>query len=262
MNYFKHYYLLIKRAKDREYITCYKEKHHIFPVSIFGENDKIVYLTAREHVIAHKLLYYIFKLRYGINHRYTKKAGMALRMMCTMKTSRHSGRVITKNSRCIALMREINAIGMRGDLNPAKSEISRRKISVSKQGKERPDMKGKSYMGGDRESSIEKSKNNRNENIRRRKEQGLKGINVKPGQKRKPHTEQRKKSISLSRPKILEKWKAMTREEFSVWLRNIYLRGTLYRKTGLGGNVVRALNARNENYEEYKEYVERETPGT
>jgi hypothetical protein len=57
MNYQLIYTQLINRGKTRE-LTGYKERHHIIPKCIGGNDnpDNLVYLTAREHFIAHKLL--------------------------------------------------------------------------------------------------------------------------------------------------------------------------------------------------------------
>lgn len=55
--YTKIYYQITSRAKDRK-LTEYKERHHIIPSSLGGDNKKenLVYLTAREHFICHWLL--------------------------------------------------------------------------------------------------------------------------------------------------------------------------------------------------------------
>jgi hypothetical protein len=80
MNYLKSYCNLIRKAEKRGYTKkkakeqgLYVEGHHTFPVSIFGKNNKIVYLTAREHYIAHALLERICIRRYGLEHWKTKK---------------------------------------------------------------------------------------------------------------------------------------------------------------------------------------------
>jgi hypothetical protein len=80
MNYLKSYCNLIRKAEKRGYTKkkakeqgLYVEGHHIFPVSIYGKNKKIVYLTAREHYIAHVLLEKICITRYGLEHWKTKK---------------------------------------------------------------------------------------------------------------------------------------------------------------------------------------------
>ncbi len=73
MNYLKHYCNLIRKAENRTPPEGYTEKHHIFPKSIFGENNRIVILTAREHYIAHALIEKVFIKRYGVSHWKTKK---------------------------------------------------------------------------------------------------------------------------------------------------------------------------------------------
>ena len=65
MNYLKAYCSLIRKAENRDCPEGYVEGHHIFPKSIYGENNRIVKLTAREHYIAHALLEKIFIKRYG-----------------------------------------------------------------------------------------------------------------------------------------------------------------------------------------------------
>ena len=59
MNYTRIYTELIERAKERKSVNGYKEIHHIIPRSEGGtdESDNLVELTAREHFIAHKLLW-------------------------------------------------------------------------------------------------------------------------------------------------------------------------------------------------------------
>jgi hypothetical protein len=73
MNYLKVYCNLIRKAENRTPPEGYTEKHHIFPKSIFGNNDKTVVLTSREHYIAHALLEKIYIKRYGIIDERTSK---------------------------------------------------------------------------------------------------------------------------------------------------------------------------------------------
>lgn len=63
MNYSKIYDSIISKALSRVRPNCYCEKHHILPKSMGGSDDKtnIAILTAREHFIAHWLLYKIHK---------------------------------------------------------------------------------------------------------------------------------------------------------------------------------------------------------
>lgn len=65
MNYLKVYCNLIRKAEKRTALEGYVEEHHIFPISVYGENKRTVKLTAREHYIAHALLEKIFIKRYG-----------------------------------------------------------------------------------------------------------------------------------------------------------------------------------------------------
>ena len=80
MNYLRTYCNLIRKSEKRGYtkkkakeLGVYVEGHHTFPKSIFGKNKRIVYLTAREHYIAHALLEKICMKRYGLNHWKTLK---------------------------------------------------------------------------------------------------------------------------------------------------------------------------------------------
>ena len=80
MNYKKIHDQIIDRAKDR-ILEGYKERHHIIPRCMGGNDSKenLVYLTAREHFIAHMLLCEIYptnrKLSYALwamAHLHTK----------------------------------------------------------------------------------------------------------------------------------------------------------------------------------------------
>ena len=55
--YTRIYYSIINRAKNR-ILEGYREQHHIIPLSLGGKDEKenLVYLTAREHFICHRLL--------------------------------------------------------------------------------------------------------------------------------------------------------------------------------------------------------------
>ena len=62
MNHQKVYEALINKAKNREKLNQYQELHHILPKSMGGSDnlDNLVFLTAREHFIAHALLAHIY----------------------------------------------------------------------------------------------------------------------------------------------------------------------------------------------------------
>lgn len=77
MNYLKIYCNLIRKAENRTPPEGYTEKHHIFPKSIFGKNNRVVILTGKEHYIAHILLEKICIKRYGIKNWKTQKMNFA-----------------------------------------------------------------------------------------------------------------------------------------------------------------------------------------
>lgn len=63
MNYFIIYENLISNAKLNPKIDTYKETHHILPKCMGGDDSKenLVMLTARQHYLAHWLLYKMYK---------------------------------------------------------------------------------------------------------------------------------------------------------------------------------------------------------
>jgi hypothetical protein len=86
MNYLKVYCNLIRKAENRTPPEGYTEKHHTFPKSIFGNNNRLVILSGREHYIAHILLQKICEKRYGIMHKRTQK------MLCAHINMKSKGR--------------------------------------------------------------------------------------------------------------------------------------------------------------------------
>lgn len=91
MNYLKAYCNLIRKAEKRTPPEGYTEKHHTFPKSIFGKNNRIVVLTAREHYIAHVLLEKIYIKRYGIDDVKSQKMLFAHLAMKSHKRYFNSG---------------------------------------------------------------------------------------------------------------------------------------------------------------------------
>lgn len=103
--YTRTYIRLMDKAKDRA-VDGYFEKHHITPKSLGGDNtkDNIVKLTAREHFIAHMLLYK------AVQHPSHKaKMGTALNRMLS---DRYGNRYMP-SSRLYALARKAHAQSMR-----------------------------------------------------------------------------------------------------------------------------------------------------
>jgi hypothetical protein len=97
MNYLKVYCNLIRKAENRTPPEGYTEKHHTFPKSIFGKNDRIVILTGREHYIAHALLEKIYIKRCGIGNLKTKK--MINAVICMKGNNKYYNSFLYEQSR-------------------------------------------------------------------------------------------------------------------------------------------------------------------
>ena len=214
MNYLKHYINLMKKAKHRNVdVSETYEKHHIFPESIYGENTKVVNLTCREHYIAHKLLWKAFRKRYGWKHQKTRKMALAFHIMIYGKGDTH--RPSYNNSFLY--------------------ESARKAVCEAKKGKERIDMKGKSYFGASEETiknGIEKM---------RLKKTGMK-TQYPQNRKSSPCSSKKANKISESRKKTKEKFCSMSQQEFDEWLskQNYYVKGGR-----INSNVSRAIKWRN-----------------
>lgn len=142
MNYLKIYCKLIRRAERRVPPEGYVEKHHIFPKSVFGKNNKIVTLTSREHYIAHELLTRIYIKRYGLYHKNVQK------MLCTIinmkgKSNRYYNSYLYENAK----IKRNESI--RGKNNPnygkPRTQEVKDKISLKNKGKPAPDPEGKYF---------------------------------------------------------------------------------------------------------------------
>jgi len=235
MNYKKHYIKLIRNALNRtQSQDSYYERHHVFPTSIFGKNNFIVKLTAKEHFIAHFLLWKYYK---------NKKDNInCQKMACAffMMTWNNTGKRYT--SRNFIIARQAVAENNRGDNNPSKKIESRKKISESKTGKPRPDMNGKRFFGADEEAikkGIQKMADSK-----RGISSWNKGLTYTVG----PCPDEKKKKISESRKNTKEKFIKMSKDEFQIWMSKF----SKYRKDGgLNPNITRAISWRGENISEY-----------
>ncbi len=113
MNHLRTYIRLMRKAKTREFAEGYTEKHHVFPRCLFGENSRVVTLTAREHFIAHSLLLHLAVRRYGEKHWKTVKLALALQAM-SMSSKFTNSREI-KTSRNFQKAREVYSAGVSGE---------------------------------------------------------------------------------------------------------------------------------------------------
>lgn len=203
-----------RTIKDR---TEY-EIHHVFPKSIYGDNDKVVRLYLREHYVAHKLLWKACRKRYGLNNEKTRKMAMAFHKMVYCKGDTH--RNITKSSLY---------------------ESARQACREAKIGKKRKDMEGKIYFGASEErirAGIEKM---------RQKKIGMK-VDYPANRKSSPRNGKIAQKISAARLQTKSKYVNMTIEEFAIWIS----KQNLYAKDGRKNpNVTRAILARKEKLETY-----------
>lgn len=107
MDYNKIYRQIIERAKNRK-LEGYSENHHIVPRSLGGSNDKdnIVKLTAREHFLAHWLLFraypYDEKITYAffmMSNRFKSFSSIAYQEARIAFSKVHSGRNVTQETK-------------------------------------------------------------------------------------------------------------------------------------------------------------------
>jgi len=139
MNYEKIYDSIINRAKNRE-LTGYKERHHIIPKCLGGDNKKnnLVYLTAREHFICHWLLHLIYPKN--------NKILLAFYMMCNVKDKKQQR--YTPSSRIIEYAKIEKSRRISGDNHPkywldkSRSDLKGKKLSKEVRNKISKSLKG------------------------------------------------------------------------------------------------------------------------
>ena len=223
MNYLHVYIQLVRQYKARELPKGYTEEHHYFPVSIFGNNDKTITVTYREHFVLHRLLAKIFEKRYGLSHAYTRKMNQAIHRM--VYGTKNQDR-INRTSR--------------------EFEIAKKAMKDAKIGKPRPDMKGKKYFGASEETI---------KALKQKVSKTRTGMHTNYPKTRKPlsnRTQQVFDKISQSRKKTFLKYQNMSEQEFNQWIEKQKL--LTYMKNGkirLNVNVTRAIAARNETLSKY-----------
>ena len=140
MDYKKHYDKLIEKTKNR-ILEGYYENHHIIPRAFGGLNtlDNLVKLTAREHFIAHLLLYKI---------QTDKRKRFQMLTACIMMKGKNS-----KNSKLYESARKqfskLHSENIRGENHPM--------FGVSRFGKQNP-FYGKTHSEEAKEKMSEKAK--------------------------------------------------------------------------------------------------------
>lgn len=237
MHYIKTYIRLIRNAQKRTTINEYSERHHIFPQALYGKNNSTVFLTAREHLIAHQLIWLGCRKRYGETHSYTKKMFYAFNTMtwCAPQLRRVKSRQFKE-------LRETASLYMRGEQNPSKRHDVREKISNSKRGQSRPDMKGKRYFGASDEII---------ENIKKvvgDKKRGVSTNYPKNRKKKGPLPQSTKNAIREAHARRMTKWSTATRDEVRDWIST----QKKYDKAGrINTNILQVLKLRGEHINDY-----------
>jgi hypothetical protein len=130
--YSKYYFNIVDTAKARTLAAhTYIEKHHVVPRSLGGTNapDNIVKLTAREHLICHRLL---IKMTTGVQK--SKMAFAAWRMIFSNKKHKRV-KVTSRIYESIKL--EMSKAASERSKTYRHSEESKQKIAQSKLGKTR-----------------------------------------------------------------------------------------------------------------------------
>jgi hypothetical protein len=129
MNYKQHYDNLINRAKNRQ-IIGYKEKHHIIPKCLGGNNSKInlVELTPEEHFVAHQLLVKIYPTE--------RKLVYALSALCMSKNN-------IRNNKMFGWIKRKNIEARTGIIQTKESNDKRRKSLLGR--KTSSGMSGKAH---------------------------------------------------------------------------------------------------------------------
>lgn len=186
MNYLKTYCKLIRFAERREKPGGYLEKHHTFPKSIYGNNKRIVLLTAREHYIAHALLEKGLIKRYGAKNWKSRKMIYAFWAMNNKKkTKKYYNSYLYEQSRknTIKLLKEREY--------PPISEETKRKLSIANKGNQGFLGKKHSEEVKKRLSDVNKGKVYSEETIKKMSD-AKKGMKLRLG---KGHTEETKRKL-------------------------------------------------------------------
>lgn len=153
-SYLKEYYNIINNNKILDPTSQYCEKHHIIPKSLNGSNkkDNIVYLSAKDHFLCHKLL---VKFTTGINNQ--KMWNALWRMMNKQSYSQQRDYTFTEKEYEEARINHsiTQSNRMRQENNPffgkKHSNESKKKMSEAKKGKSYEEIFGEEYASVMRE---------------------------------------------------------------------------------------------------------------
>jgi hypothetical protein len=197
MNYLKVYHQLISKAQHRHMSNdIYIERHHIIPLSLKGEDIdlNIVSLTAKEHFVAHHLLWKIHR-----NPPMTK----AFMLMCNTKRNGVKYKISAKEYQILKeefSKSQSDAIKSRPGNNLGKTLSQEWRDNISKgqkghhRGKGNPSsFKGKKHTEESKKILSEKQKGNKNHLGIQHSEETKKQMSLdRIGKKKIPWTEERK----------------------------------------------------------------------
>jgi hypothetical protein len=200
MNYQRIYNQIIKRAQNRT-LEGYKEKHHIVPKCMGGNNNKenLVELTAREHFLCHMLLCEI--------HPTNGKLKQSIWLMSIGKQRNNTLDSYKINNRMYEKLKiEFSKIAKERMENRHVTEDTRKKMSVSKKDKKQStetklkrsiSLKGKP-LSNEHKKKIGKSNTGVSRNMGRKstKETKLKQSLALKGKKKINMSEETKQKIS------------------------------------------------------------------
>jgi hypothetical protein len=165
MNYQNLYNILIEKSKNRTPTDNYMEEHHIVPLSMGGTDiaTNLVKLTAKEHYVAHHLLYKIYRNR---------EMTMAFMLMVNVERGGQKFKITASTYHKLKEDNsKVRSIAMTGGVSPNKgkkwSEESKAKLSASTKGRtggnyNTPGFQGKTHTGENKKKLSEKQKGNKN----------------------------------------------------------------------------------------------------
>jgi len=193
MNYQRIYDAICSRAKSEENLRVLKkknkevyfERHHIIPKCMGGSDDTInlVYLTAREHFICHKLLSEIHldepKMQYAFWCMLRKGRGQERIIVCSRDYERIKARISK-------ILSELIKSGQRPSINSEESIRKRSEANIGKLHSEESKRKISEFRKGKRHSEETKKKiSESNKGKTRSRPSGVYKRN--PYKKRKPN---------------------------------------------------------------------------
>ena len=190
MDYSKHYGSLVEKAKSRPRPLEYCEKHHITPKSHGGTLAKanLVYLTYKEHCVAHRLLYKLYPQDKGLvlaAHQMASGRGVSCTKLrevaAQIASERMTGRTVSESTK-VKLSK--------ANLGKTNSKEARSKISAAlriNNPMKRPEIRAK--MSGENHPMFGKTPWSKGKKLP--KEIGLKISISKTGKKASEETKQK-----------------------------------------------------------------------